>query len=962
MLTKSAITKLQTILIIDIIIIAAAAGAYIYVSSQPAPPLESAQIQLTGLQLSQREAMIGQSVTVSVNVTNIGTGAGTYAASLLLDGTQIQNKTVQLAGGETKTIEFMVSDAAEGTHSVQIGNLEGTFTVSNIFLLSDLAINRTEAKIGEPIGIQVKLTNRANETGSYSTTLTINGAAFETKTGSLEGGTSINLLFEVVEQTEGTYQFTIGSLNGSFAITSAAPPPRPAEFQLSDLLIDPTVTTANSPITISVNVTNVGEESGSYSVELKINSAASGTKSVQLAGGESTTAEFSVTEATKGAYTVVIGNLTGEFSIQEPSRITLSNMFVKPYEVWVGDNVTVAVKATNPDTSPSSLSVRVLVDKVVVQTKTVQLAGSESKTVEFPITAESEGPHSVGVNDLTGGGFSVVKTGYHTLSVSSSPVMGADFTLDGVPHKTFYSELLPIGTYTVTVPATDPTGRYTFESWDTGSTSTTITVNLNAQITVTASFTGGTSCPSLYVWNGTEYVYVSDISNHGWLGYINYINEDGSIVFYRNNPWDYVKIDGSQLMPTNGQYNMTLIQRWNEIFYLDQVYMVAVDHPANVDVYSTMVEQYLDPNYMGKIYTLRKNPITPVSAVNEKGENVLPQISKMDGILTPGINGIQSPAWDNITWNKLTLNLGNLTGAPQIKLVVKAVVDWGSGEDYVTWLDKFFAQPVPNGTQITPPPFLEVKDASGNWVRVPESRDIPLPPDGVARTYIVDLTGLFPTNDYSLRINNFWNVTYDYIGVDTSPQQNLTIQTINPQAYLHKEFTSGSAAATGNFTKYGNVTELLLNEDDMFVIGNQGDAVSLQFSLANLAPPAEGMVREFFFFDACWFKDETGNWGFGFDFTVDPLPFRNMSGFPYPLETESYPYDAQHIDYLQHWNTRVISPPATNATATQEQTATMQSSFPILSLSVFLVAGAVNGAMFKWITCLSPYAKKSTRK
>lgn len=905
--TQSALTKLQVILLIDIVVVAAAAGGYFYIQSLPAPPLDTTKIQLTALTLDKTETLIGQPIKITVNVTNIGGEAGSYSVNLIIDGNTNQAQTILLSDGETKTVEFVVSDAAEGVHSVTIGNIEERFTVLGTVELTDLAINRTEARVGEPLGISVKVTNRAEESGSYSVTLTINGTAFETKTLQLDAKASANTLFEVVEQTEGTYVVKIGSLNGTFSITSAAPPPKPAEFQLTNLIIDPQVTDQSTPVTISIKVTNVGETTGSYPMDLKINDAVKESKTVQLAGGETTTATFTVTEANKGTYAVAIGNLTGEFTVQGPSTIKMSDLFVKPYEVWVGETVKIVATATNQGADASSVSVKFTVDDVVVETRAVTLAGGASVKVEFTANATAIGPHSVEVNNLDYGGFKVVKTGYHTLSVSSSPTVGVEFTLNGVSHKTFYSELLPVGTYTVAVPATDPTGRYTFEKWDSDSTSPSITVNLQSQITVTASFTGGTSCPSLFMWNGTENVYVSDISNHGWLGYINYINEDGSITYYRNNPWDYIKLNSSQLQQTNGNYNLTLIQRWNEIFYLDQAYMVVVDHPANVDVYSTMVEQYLDPNYMGNIYTVSKTPLTPVSATNEKGENVLPQISKVDDVFTNGINGVQSPAWNNITWNKLTLNLGNLTGAKQIKLVVRAIVDWGSADDYNTWLNKFFEQPLPNGTQLTPPPYMEVKDAKGNWVRVPQSRDFPLPPDGRARTYVIDLTGLFPTNNYALRINNYWNVTFDYIGIDTTPQQNVTIQKINPQAYLYQAFT-GPSAASGNFTRFGNVTQLVINEDDKFVIGRQGDAVSLQFATGNLTAPAAGMVRDYFFYDACWFKDENGNWGFGFGFTVDPLPFRSMSGFPYPL-TEGYPTDAGHLSYLSEWNTRVVVAP-----------------------------------------------------
>ena len=94
----------------------------------------------------------------------------------------------------------------------------------------------------------------------------------------------------------------------------------------------------------------------------------------------------------------------------------------------------------------------------------------------------------------------------------------------------------------------------------------------------------------------------------------------------------------------------------------------------------------------------------------------------------------------------------------------------------------------------------------------------------------------------------------------------------------------------------------------MYVIGMQGDKVCMKFSTEDLSPLEEGMERDYFLFVACWFKDPPGNWGYGFDWTVDPLPFLNMSGFPYP-STESYPYDQEHLNYLQEYNTRVITSP-----------------------------------------------------
>jgi hypothetical protein len=683
----------------------------------------------------------------------------------------------------------------------------------------------------------------------------------------------------------------------------------PAEFSLYDLNIDPEEAGIGEPITISVGVSNIGEATGNYSINLMINEVFRKAEAVQLSGGENTTVKFSVTEASEGSYSVKIGSLTGTYRITatappEPAEFLVLDLNIDRDEAEIGEPITISVRVRNPGDTTVSGSLDLFINGEFRERKTVFIPAGKDGTVRFTVTEQSLGKYAVKVDRLTGS-FEIMPDGKHTLSIGASgPV---EFTINGQGHETPYSALLNEGTYTITMPMTDPTGEYVFLHWEDYSKNPTRAIILSDRKELYAYYSGGSSCPSLYIWNGASYVYVAEVSNHGWLGYINYINEDGSIVFWRNDPWDYLKLDKSQLQPRNNDYyDLILTQRWDEIFYLDAAYMLVVDHPPNVNVYSTAVEQYIDPNFMGQIYTVSKDPSPPISAVNEKGEDVLPQLSKMDGLFTPGINGINSPSWDNISWNRLTLNLGDLSDAEQIKLVVRGKVDWGSPDDYNSWIDSFFMQPVPNGTQITPPPYMEVKDANGNWIRVPEGRQFPLPPDVNPRTWVVELTGLFPTNDYSLRINNFWNVTFDFIGVDTTLQADVIIQRIDPYASLYQAFVPTSNSS-GNFTRYGDVTQLVLNADDQFVIGRQGDEVSLKFP-TNIAPPPENMERDFFFYVSLWFKDEYGNWGFGFGFTVDPLPFQDMSGFPYP-PTESYPYDKAHLSYLLEYNTRTITVP-----------------------------------------------------
>jgi hypothetical protein len=683
---------------------------------------------------------------------------------------------------------------------------------------------------------------------------------------------------------------------GYYYFQSLPPPPKKAEFQVNNLIVEPPEAGVGQPITISINVTNVGEQTGNYSATLAINDVVKETKTVQLLGNESKTVEFIVTESSEGSHSVKIGGLNGTFTISAappPSSFKLSDLFVNPNEAWMGDPITISVKVSNVGDKAYSYSLALRVNDVVRETKTIQLSAGETTTVNYTVTESSEGIYRVIVGGVTGS-YTIVPTGKHTLRVVVASY-SLDFTLDGSSHTTPYSELLDVGTHTITVPDTFQTpkgGVFKFSQWGDGDTSRTKAINLQSWTLLVPTYTlisGIASCPSLYVWNGNNYVYCTEVSSGtGYLAILDYFRADGTIAFTYSYPWDYIKLEENQLQPRDDYYYMKLTQRWDEIFYLDAAQLLVVDHSPDVDVFSTKGTYIYNLDGQGKIYTVSKNPLTPISAVNDAGEDILPQISKLDGIYTTD---------HEFQYDNYTLNLGDLSNAKEIKLIVAGKTLYSSGQEQGTWAAQFMTQP---GVKPFPPPYMEVKDADGNWVRVPDSRQFPLL-DVTPNRFVVNLTGLFPTNDYSLRIHNFFNAPFDYIGVDITPQQDVIINWVNSvYAALYQVFDTNSTS-TGNFTRYGDVTSLMLEADDKFVIGRQGDEVSLQYP-ADIGPVPEGMERDYFLFVSCWFKVN----GLPYlGFTVDQLPFHGMSVFPYP-PTESYPYDADHLNYLLEYNTRTI--------------------------------------------------------
>jgi len=93
----------------------------------------------------------------------------------------------------------------------------------------------------------------------------------------------------------------------------------PADFQISDLNVTPSEVEAGEEVTVSVKITNVGWQTGSYTLPLIINQTTEDTKTVTLEEGASNTTEFKVIKQTPGKYNIEIAGLVDEFTVRAAS-------------------------------------------------------------------------------------------------------------------------------------------------------------------------------------------------------------------------------------------------------------------------------------------------------------------------------------------------------------------------------------------------------------------------------------------------------------------------------------------------------------------------------------------------------------------------------------------------------------------------------------------------------------------
>jgi uncharacterized membrane protein len=116
--------------------------------------------------------------------------------------------------------------------------------------------------------------------------------------------------------TEGN-QIAMTLFPGQWEINYVFPITQPPKFEIDDLLIPSTDARPGEDVNIFVTITNVGGESGSYTIPLIINQILEDTKTVTLGKGESTTVEFNVTRETLGTYDVEVDDLVDVFIITE---------------------------------------------------------------------------------------------------------------------------------------------------------------------------------------------------------------------------------------------------------------------------------------------------------------------------------------------------------------------------------------------------------------------------------------------------------------------------------------------------------------------------------------------------------------------------------------------------------------------------------------------------------------------
>ena len=436
---------------------------------------------------------------------------------------------------------------------------------------------------------------------------------------------------------------------------------------------------------------------------------------------------------------------------------------------------------------------------------------------------------------------------------------------------------------------------------------------LEVATTKTASFTEldrrGSSCPVLFAWDGTRYQFVTDVIGAAVVGH--WVSPIAKNVA---DPDEWVKVDGKLLQARNGNMSVRFAEPMEEVNYIDQVRMVAIDHRIGTEVYPN--EGFLNEAPFPVERTIVSAAARiPAGAWDDSGRDVLDLLSTGDHRYVMDFKLLNYAGYANM--HTLTLDLGNWSEKNPLRLLAHGFIEYFTASSmYSAW--QAGVEPIA--------PYIEAQMRDGSWKRVMDEMGFPA---GLPRTIVADLTGRLPVGTRRIRIKTNLQIYWDQILVDNGPDvSNQIHQTEMPLSLAKVQFhgypqqidgaTHGdlsynyeNVSATGPFVKqrgsythYGDVTHLLKKVDDHFVVFGSGEEIDAEFSIATLPPLAEGWKRDYFFYANGFVKDM--DFYEASPFTVADMPFQKMSRYPYPAD-EHFPDDPETVKYRLDWNDRFES-------------------------------------------------------
>ena len=313
-------------------------------TSPPTDPPDPANFQVSNLDAAPSSPTQGDTITISATIENTGEEGETQTAVFSFDGADLQGQEVQLAGGESATVDLGGIDTgnyAPGTYSYGVSTDDDSESGQITIDESDQNEDPSASFTADPSSPEAGQSVSFDASGSGDSDGSIASYEWDFGDGESATGASPSHTYD----SAGDYDVTLtvedddGATATAKQTVSVNEAPDPASFQITDLDA-PSSATQGDTITISATIENTGDEEATKAVAFSFDGDDQDQK-VMLAGGESTTVELDIDTGNYAPGTYSYGVSTDDDS--ESGQITIDES-EEPLEP--GETNTLTIRGT----------------------------------------------------------------------------------------------------------------------------------------------------------------------------------------------------------------------------------------------------------------------------------------------------------------------------------------------------------------------------------------------------------------------------------------------------------------------------------------------------------------------------------------------------------------------------------------------------------------------------------------
>ncbi len=421
--------------------------------------------------------------------------------------------------------------------------------------------------------------------------------------------------------------------------------------------------------------------------------------------------------------------------------------------------------------------------------------------------------------------------------------------------------------------------------WTNGIAKNEISVDVDCRplrITI-IEFKRTTSCPFLYAWIDGRWQFVTDLLGIAPLN----VAVARGVAMPPDSDEVAVLGPAERFADAEVAARLRVATELRELTILDQLRLLAVDHPAGVTIFSR--DRVAPTAVEGKQILAGRDPVGLRSARGSDGVDRTSALQKEDRVYADPGRVIPAPVVGITEPLSLELEFNEPGDTSDLIMALTGWFRFGSSSTNIAASQRGDVQAIW--------PRLEVQNAAGQWQMVEEMFGLPA---GNTKTIVCDLAGKLPAGARRFRLTSSFEVRWDHVALyHKVPADELRVSETGPSAAQlawtgfhdfddaprdqprRPDPTRASdsppwfTAIEGWSTRYGDVRPLLEASDLKSALINAGDGVTVEFPAAGLPPRVPGTQRTLLLYSVGWVK--SGDPNDTTPLTVEPFPGSNAA-------------------------------------------------------------------------------------